>query len=458
MITLFRAEQTYKLAELKERMREHIRQLPQKVSFIGTPTKVLRFELACEPVNILSWLHNNQLGLEKTYWSDRANAFEMGAIGSADIISGNDSLDHQSLFEYMQDRLSSDNPHLRFYGGVDFFADKAEGEWQALGSFRFIVPQFEFHQTPQQSVFAFNIRIANVNEEHIREILSTFEKMDFSADTVYRKVPVLLRRADFPDEAQWLKMFNSAHGKFEKIVLARKTVFDFDMDIRPVALLKHLKDMTPNCFHFCFQPHPGYGFLGASPERLFKRTEGAIESEALAGTIGRSIDPDEDAALTQKLLRSAKNNSEHDYVVTDLKNKLSRLCSELRQDPRTQIMKLDNGQHLMTRFEGKLRPKVYDEDILRSLHPTPAVAGCPQEKALKAIAELEPFKRGWYAAPVGYVGCDTTEFVVAIRSGLVNKNQLSLYAGAGIVEGSTAQDEWDEIENKIGSFIKVFKR
>ena len=77
---------------------------------------------------------------------------------------------------------------------------------------------------------------------------------------------------------------------------------------------------------------------------------------------------------------------------------------------------------------------------------------------VSGVRDLEPFDRGWYAGPVGYIGTDGSEFAVAIRSGLVQNDQLSLYAGAGIVEGSNADDEWDEIENKISGFISVFNK
>ena len=77
---------------------------------------------------------------------------------------------------------------------------------------------------------------------------------------------------------------------------------------------------------------------------------------------------------------------------------------------------------------------------------------------MKVIREKEPFGRGWYAGPVGYIGYNTVEFAVAIRSGLINGDRLSLYAGAGIVSGSTVDDEWNEIENKISNFIKVFNK
>ncbi|MCA9150863.1 MAG: chorismate-binding protein, partial [Planctomycetales bacterium] len=77
----------------------------------------------------------------------------------------------------------------------------------------------------------------------------------------------------------------------------------------------------------------------------------------------------------------------------------------------------------------------------------------PTENALAEIARLERFDRGWYAAPVGWIGADSAEFAVAIRSGLVRDNELSLYSGAGIVPGSCAEDEWNEIEHKISDFL-----
>ena len=94
-----------------------------------------------------------------------------------------------------------------------------------------------------------------------------------------------------------------------------------------------------------------------------------------------------------------------------------------------------------------------DLDIASMLHPTSAVGGVPTAKALRMIETLEPFDRGWYAAPVGWLGGGSAEMAVAIRSGLVSENRLSLFSGAGIVEGSSADDEWREIESKLANFL-----
>jgi len=294
-------------------------------------------------------------------------------------------------------------------------------------------------------------------------ILEELDRIDFAPTTTYRRPPKVTARHDYPDRQGWEAAFAQTKGeggkfRYDKIVLARKSVFDFDVYIDPIALLKHLKDKTPQCFHFCFQMDKATAFLGASPERLYKRTDSLIETEAVAGTSPRGANHEEEAALEQELLNCSKNALEHRYVVDAIRKTLGGLCVDVRADAKARLVKLEGGQHLVTNFGGTLRPGVCDDEIIGRLHPTPAVAGCPKEEVLRAIKEIEPFDRGWYAGPVGYVGYDAAEFAVAIRSALVNHDKLSLYAGAGIVEGSTAEGEWREIETKIGNFIEVFNK
>jgi menaquinone-specific isochorismate synthase len=95
--------------------------------------------------------------------------------------------------------------------------------------------------------------------------------------------------------------------------------------------------------------------------------------------------------------------------------------------------------------------------VLRALNPTPAVGGHPKKGALEEIRSIETFDRGWYAGPVGWIGADGAEFAVGIRSGLVRGRRLTLFSGAGIVEGSVPEAEWAEIEQKIGDFTGVFE-
>ncbi|HBQ9055057.1 TPA: chorismate-binding protein, partial [Klebsiella pneumoniae] len=76
------------------------------------------------------------------------------------------------------------------------------------------------------------------------------------------------------------------------------------------------------------------------------------------------------------------------------------------------------------------------------------VAGLPRRAALAFIQRHEPFSREWYAGSAGYLSLAQSEFCVALRSAKVDHDTLRLYAGAGIVSGSDAQQEWQEIDNK----------
>ncbi len=82
----------------------------------------------------------------------------------------------------------------------------------------------------------------------------------------------------------------------------------------------------------------------------------------------------------------------------------------------------------------------------------------PKAPAMLHIMELEPFSRGWYAAPVGWVSRDAAEFAVAIRSALVNGRFASLYSGAGLVKGSDPFAEWEEVDQKIGEMLAITRQ
>jgi len=458
MITLFQSDKICTLDEIKSQMAAHIQQLPARVSSIGECVTILRYELHCEPIEILTWLHNQKTNT-KIYWSGRDAKFEVGGIGIADGIKGNGPINHKELFEYMEDRLSADNPRLRYYGGMNFDDSLCDDRWQDFGSHQFIVPEFELTRSHKLTTFAFNIAVNTINSGRIDEILKDLDQIDFSSHTQYRKVPQVLARIDHPDKEGWDDIFQAIDqsSTCEKVVLARQSVFDFDVALRPDALIKHLKDRTPDCYHFCFQFSTQSAFLGATPEQLYKRGRHTIETEAIAGTRPRGKDFAQDKEYENQLLNSPKDSNEHQYVVDAINATLKPLCTTLQSEKNFSLKKLRGSQHLITKFNGNLNDNIYDADVIKALHPTPAVGGFPTEEAMRAIGEFEPFNRGWYTGPVGYVGYNQAEFAVAIRCGLIQKDQLFLYAGAGIVSGSTADDEWNEIENKISNFINVFQ-
>ena len=121
------------------------------------------------------------------------------------------------------------------------------------------------------------------------------------------------------------------------------------------------------------------------------------------------------------------------------------------------ILKQTHVQHIHTLLQGALKSEAKIFELIKSFHPTPAVGGTPKEKALKLISELEPYTRGLYAAPIGYLSKDNTELAVAIRCALINAENLHIYGGCGIVEQSNWLNEWNESMHKMRNFQSALK-
>ena len=461
MLKSFPLKTHYLFKDLRSVAFEILQSLRDKLSSGDNWDRILRYEIPCEYCDSFIWLYNQDCQ-KKVYWANRDKSLRMGGIGICDEICGDKQEELKTQFSYKLDHLSCDNPNLRYYGGLSFEKIIPEdNEWSAYKSYRFIIPQFEILNIKEGTYFVINIKSDNVNVKFLDNMQSYLLRMNFEKETDYRNAPNPINREDLPNKSQWEEVFKSLFNcdgsfKHKKIVLARRSIFDFDRAIKPEALLKHLADITPNCYHFSTQIDVFQGFLGASPEKLFSIEGHKITSEAIAGTIRRGKTVEEDKYLENKLVHCDKNREEHQFVIDIIDKSLRQLCQSLSYEAHPSVLKLKSNQHLKTRFEGELSEDVSLFDILSVLHPTPAVGGVSNRDVLKDIDALEPFTRGWYAAPFGCIGYNTAEFAVAIRSGLVDNKKLSLYAGAGLVKGSNLDDEWEEIETKIDNFIKVF--
>lgn len=245
-----------------------------------------------------------------------------------------------------------------------------------------------------------------------------------------------------------------ASGGLDKVVLARTLKVDAGRDLDARKLLHRLRAVEPHCFTFA-APIPLGELVGASPELLVSRRGDRVRSTPLAGTAPRAGDPDEDAANAEALAASAKNREEHEIVVQAVADVLGAFCDDLTFDAEPVLEPTANVWHLATRFEGTLSdPGMSALDLVAELHPTPAVCGTPREAAASKIAELEPFDRGMYAGPVGWVDANGDgDWAIALRCASLDGERATLYAGAGIVAGSDPAGEVDETERKFRAFL-----
>ncbi len=450
---------TFSFEEAKKVLRELVYNFGTHYKESSAEIPVKRFELRIEKLDPLLWLAQQNFPT-KIYGEDQDANYAIAGVGEAQAIKGTtNAINLKKLFTQMHSVLRPEYPYLRYYGGMMFDPGGKDNEWKHFDTYKFIIPRFELAAKEGKMLFACNIVGKLDNADSLTPIIEELDNLQYRPQDIVVPALETKTREDIPSEKVWQAHIENIlrqikQNKFQKIVLARKTKFDFPHPLNPWLILRQLKKVTPYSYHFCFQYEPGLVFLGASPERLYRRRGKTIETEAVAGTRRRGKSHKEDDQLREELLHSNKDAREHEIVVKGIESVLSEISTQFKKE-NLNILSLQNGHHLVTAFTGELKEGVADWQILEKLHPTPAVGGWPKAAALEVLRQLEPFSRGWYAGPVGYVGLNETEFVVAIRSALVKNNELTVYAGAGIVEGSDPKAEWDEVENKIGNFLKV---
>jgi menaquinone-specific isochorismate synthase len=198
------------------------------------------------------------------------------------------------------------------------------------------------------------------------------------------------------------------------------------------------------------------GFFGASPETLVTVRSGALTSRVLAGTVERGGDPAADETARSTLLDSPKNRFEHALAVDSLLLTLGGRVDDLALG-RPFALRLPNVWHLATDATARVRAGLNALDLVAALHPTAAVAGAPQQAALELIHELEPFDRGRYAGPVGWIdGTGDGEWAIGLRSAQIETaDRVRAYAGAGVVAGSVAEDELAETGWKFAPVLEA---
>lgn len=246
-----------------------------------------------------------------------------------------------------------------------------------------------------------------------------------------------------------------AVDEFSKIVLAHATDVISPVPFRLIKSLDNLRQRHPDCYIFSTSNGQNNNFIGASPERLVSIQNKQLVTDALAGSAPRGKTNAEDVQLANLLLKNRKEKREHQAVSDFLIERLRQLELKPQQLP-LQLLQLSNIQHLWTPIYAHLSHDLDPLEIVAQLHPTPAVAGVSTEVACEQIRRYEKFDRSMYAAPLGWVDYQgNSEFIVGIRSALIEGNRARLYAGAGIVSGSNPDKEFAEVQLKLQSLLKA---
>ena len=421
------------------------------------------------------------LPVENTPWigwydgKDGSCLAGLGAIQTVDI-EGVDCLERagevcDSILEGIVDAgdvaLACNAPVL--LAGLGFVpdGDALRGAWQGWPRNQLVVPETLIirprgsRSSGSVAILAARIGADSPIDFHVHALAQRLslltKRAKQAADLVGSATVGLWEERALEDQSSWEGRVEDvlqgiASETLRKVVLARATEFETD-EVHTTNVMetaRTLRRQHPGSYCFAYGRADGSVFVGASPETLVRVQSGEIRTHALAGTIARGRNAEEDEALSRALLESAKDRAEQAMVVTAIHRALEPFCSHVDVPDSPRVKRLAQMQHLMTPITGGLREHTNILRIVERLHPSPAVGGWPTDAAAVWLAEHEPMERGWYGGPIGWVDAKGEGvFAVAIRSALLRDRRATAYVGAGIVADSQPVSEWHETELKL---------
>ncbi|PJE55027.1 isochorismate synthase [Marinomonas sp. BSi20584] len=255
---------------------------------------------------------------------------------------------------------------------------------------------------------------------------------------------------------QALSIFES--GPLKKVVLSKILKLTLDRNVDVPRLLANIMAQNPSAYHFSV-PLENSILIGASPELLIRKQGNKIFSNPLAGSAKRFGNADADRQAAKSLSNSKKDHYEHRLVVDAIRASLLPVVERLNVREEPSLISTPTMWHLSTDIEATLPainpPSMFD--LIKQIHPTPAMCGTPTMSAQHHIAALESHQRGFFSGLVGW--CDAEgngEWAIAIRCAEVSENKVTLFAGAGVVPDSNPESEWLETSAKMRTMLNAF--
>ena len=171
-----------------------------------------------------------------------------------------------------------------------------------------------------------------------------------------------------------------------KIVLARRRMIKFDKPISIPYVLNRALQSERNSYLFILESNQSV-FFSQTPEQLLKVEDGVLSTKAVAGTIKRSNDIDEDEKNIQAFLKDKKNLDEHDFVVKSILDDIKPYVDNIEYNHSPNIFKNDHLYHLYTQIQGQLKNNSFI-GLIDEMHPTPALGGYPKMKHSNLLKKM----------------------------------------------------------------------
>tara|TARA_B110000037_G_scaffold220367_1_gene288043 strand:+ start:23204 stop:24022 length:819 start_codon:yes stop_codon:yes gene_type:complete len=232
-------------------------------------------------------------------------------------------------------------------------------------------------------------------------------------------------------------------GRFKKVILSRTKTIDTNLDA--LTIFNQLNTAYGNTLNYIISNSEIGTWIAATPELLLSVDGNHLKTMALAGT------------KTTAEVWSKKEFDEQKFVSDTIVDNLNAAnCTDIKlEGPKTtQAGKIE---HLLTNISAEMTRERDWINVLKGLHPTPAVCGIPTSEAKQYIPDLEGYNREFYAGFIGMMKGNKKDFFVNLRCMELHENSAKLYVGGGITDQSIKDTEWNETERKAQTLASVLK-
>ena len=276
-------------------------------------------------------------------------------------------------------------------------------------------------------------------------------------DPADKVVPGMLSESEWKNAVARSVAHVSA-GDLSKIVLARDIAVELGSPLVASQVLRELAVRYRDCWTYSVD-----GLIGSTPEMLIRVQDGTAQARVLAGTLDRATAPADDPDYPARVLAgSDKQQHEHQIAIDSLTRTLEPFTSSMTSHTEPFVLELPNVWHLASDVSAQLAPDAAGRvptplTLVEAVHPTAAVCGFPTSVAGELISELEHMDRGPYAGPVGWMdAAGNGEFGIALRGAVIESpTEVRLYAGCGIVAGSSPAAELEETWSKFRPMLEA---
>ena len=235
--------------------------------------------------------------------------------------------------------------------------------------------------------------------------------------------------------------------------------FSCTTNVDPVRFYRAQRFINPSPYMF-FMNFPGLVLAGSSPETMVRLENRVATLRPIAGTRPRGGTWQQDQALADELLNDEKERAEHVMLIDLGRNDLGRVAEPgtVQVTDTMVIERYSHVMHLVSNITCDLKSDHDALDLFKAAFPAGTLTGAPKIRAMEIISSLETQPRGIYGGAAGYISfTGNMDFAITIRTAVIQKNSLTVQAGAGIVHDSDPKTELSECRNKAKSVDAALK-